>query len=74
VLDADLRAVDLAGVGRAAQLPGQLAALRESGGSERAALGDPAAGGIDDPAAAVRGVRVVDQLVAVALLGESGAS
>ena len=42
VLQREPGAVDLAGVGRAAQLPGELGALGEAGRAERVALGDAA--------------------------------
>ena len=65
VLEGDLGAVDLALVGGAAQLPGQLAALGEAGGAERVALGDQAARRVDDRAVAAVGRRLgLDQLVA----------
>ena len=71
VLEGDLGAVDLALVGVAAQLPGQLGALREAGRPERVALGDQPAGGVDDDLAAVGGRLFLDQLVALALGGEA---
>ena len=71
VLEGDLGAVDLALVGFAAQLPGQLGALGEPGRPERVALGDQPAGGVDDDLAAVGGRLFVDQLVALALGGEA---
>ena len=43
VLQGHLGALDLALVRLAAQLPGQLRALRQAGGAERVALGDQAA-------------------------------
>ena len=71
---ATFASVDLARVGRAAQLPGQLGALREPGRAERVALGDQPAGRVDDRAVAAVGRRLaVDELVAVALLGEARA-
>src|SRR3954447_22653773 len=71
VLERDLRAVDLAVVGLAAQLPRELGALREAGGPERVALGDQAARRVDDGAgAAVRRRLGIDELVAVPFLGE----
>ena len=72
MLQRDARAVDLALVGLAAQLPGQLAALGQAGGAERVALGDQAARRVDDRAvAAVGGGLRVDELVALALLGQA---
>src|SRR3954466_11556723 len=70
VLQRALGVVDLALVGLAAQLPRQLAALREAGRSERMALGDQPARRVDDPLAAVRRRLLVDELVALALLGQ----
>ena len=71
MLQRDLRALDLALVGFAAQLPGQLRALREAGRPERVALGDQPAGGVDDDLAAVGGRLFLDQLVRLALGGEA---
>src|ERR1019366_1193637 len=72
VLQGDLGALDLAGVGRAAQLPDELRALRQAGGAERVALGDQAPRGIDDgTVAAVGGGLGVDELVALALAGKT---
>ena len=72
MLERDLGAVDLAGVGVAAQLPGELGALREAGRPERVALGDQAAGRVDHRAVAAVGRRLgLDQLVALALGGEA---
>ena len=68
---ATVASVDLTLVGGAAQLPGELGALGEAGGAERVALGDQAAGGVDDPAAAVGGVVVVDELAALALAAQA---
>jgi hypothetical protein len=45
--------VGLAWAGLAAQLPRELRALREPGGTERMALGDQAARGVDDPTTAL---------------------
>src|SRR5262245_65314289 len=68
VLQSDLGAVDLALVGLAAQLPGELRALGEPGGAERMALGDQASGRVDHRALAAVGGRLgLDQLVALAL-------
>ena len=53
---ATFASVDLALVGRAAELPVELGALREAGGAERVALRDQAARRVHDPLAAV-GVR-----------------
>src|SRR5690349_6613620 len=71
VLQRGLRSLDLALVGLAAQLPGQLRALREAGGAERVALGDQPARGVDDDLAAVGGRFFLDQLVSLALGGEA---
>ena len=54
--------VDLSFVGGAAQLPGQLGALRQPRRTERMSLGDQAAGRVDHPPPAVCGVVVVDEL------------
>ena len=71
MLQGDFRVVDLARVGLAAQLPGELAALRQPRRAQRVALGDQPAGRVDDrTVAAVGGRLAVDELVAVALLGE----
>ena len=43
MLQRDLRALDLAGLGLAAQVPHQLGALREAGRAERVALREQAA-------------------------------
>src|SRR4051794_21796550 len=68
VLQRGLRALHLALVGRAAQLPGQFRALRQPGRAQRVALGDQPAGGVDDRAAAAIGGRFfLDQLVRLAL-------
>ena len=64
-------AVDLTLVGGAAQLPGELGALRQPGGAQRMALGDQAARRVDHPAAAVGGVAVVDQLGRLALTAQA---
>ena len=50
--------VDLALVGGSAQLPRQLGALRQPGGTQRVALRDQSAGRIDHPPAAVGGIAV----------------
>ena len=71
VLQADLRALDLALVGLAAQLPGELGALGQAGGAERMALGDQAAGRVHHPPAAVGRVLGIDELAALALLGQA---
>src|SRR6185295_10776424 len=71
VLQGGLRALDLALVGLAAQLPGQLRALRQPSGAERMALGDQPARGVDDDLAAVGCRFFLDQLVALALGGEA---
>src|SRR5437762_6372767 len=68
VLEGDLGAFDLAGVGLAAQLPDQLGALGEAGGAERVALGEQAAGGVGDELAAVGVVAVPDELLGLAFL------
>src|ERR1700679_1230127 len=70
VLERHLRALDLPLVGLAAQLPGQFRALRQPGRAERVALGDQAAGGVDDDLAAERRRFLLDQLVRLALGGE----
>src|SRR3954452_21956941 len=57
VLQGGLRALHLALVGRAAQLPGQFRALRQPGRAERMALGDQPAGRVDYRAAATVGGR-----------------
>ena len=66
-------AVDLAGVGLAAQLPGQLGALRQAGRTERVALRDQTAGRVDDPLAAVRGGTGLDELAALARAAQAEA-
>ena len=66
VLQADARAVDLAPVGRAAQLLRQLEALREPGRAQRMPLGQQAARRIGDESPAVGVVAVVDELLALA--------
>ena len=58
MLQRELRALDLALPGLAAQLPDQLGALRQAGGAERVALGEQAAGRVGDDAAAVGVVAV----------------
>src|SRR4051794_4585607 len=71
VLQRHPRALDLALVGFAAQLPGQFRALRQAGSAQRVALGDQPARGVDDRAAATVGGRFFgDQLVRLALGGE----
>src|SRR5882757_3712281 len=67
VLQRDRRSRYLPPLGQAAQLPVQLGALRQTGGSERVAFGDQAAGGVDHPAPAVGGFAAVDELVPFAL-------
>jgi hypothetical protein len=74
VLEGDLRALDLALVGLAAQLPVELGALREAGGAEGVALGDEAARGVDDPLAAVGDGAGVDELAALAFGARPSAS
>ena len=71
VLQADLGVLDLTLVRVAADLPGQLAALREASGAKRVTLADQSARGVDDPAAAVGGVLGLDQVVTVADLGHT---
>ena len=71
VLQGNARPVDLAGPGHAAQLPGELRALGETGRADRMALGNQAAGGVDDPLAAVGGLPGVDELSAFALRAQA---
>ena len=61
---------DLTCVGVAAQLPGELGALRQTGGTERVALGDQSTRRVHHPLAAVGRVAVVDQLAGLALAAE----
>src|SRR3954464_4175112 len=61
----------LPAVGLAARLPRGLGTLGEAGGAERVALGDQAARRVDDPAAAIRRVAVVDEPRRVALVAEA---
>ncbi|KAB8670408.1 hypothetical protein FH972_026321 [Carpinus fangiana] len=70
VLQAGVGAVDETVVSPAAQMPGELSALRDAGGAERVALGDEAAGGVDDHAAAVGDVAAADHLVGGALVAQ----
>ena len=70
MLQGDGGAVDLARVGLAAQLPGELGALGEAGGAERVALGDQAAGRVDHPLAAVGDGAGVDELAGLALVAQ----
>src|ERR1700722_11527628 len=67
VLQCGGNVVDLPLVGLAAQLPGQLGALRQTSGPQRMSLGDQSAGRIDHPATAIGDVAVVDQLGRLAL-------
>jgi hypothetical protein len=61
VLKGGVDTVDLALVGGAAQLPGQLRALGQTRRTERVPLGDEPTRRVDHPASAVGGVVVVDQ-------------
>jgi len=72
VLEPDLCAFDLSCLSIAPQLPGQLRALREAGGSERVALRDQTAGRVDHRAGTAEGRRLgIDELVPLALSGEA---
>lgn len=55
----------------AAQVPHQLRTLREAGGAEGVALGDQAARGVDEEAAAAGDVAAADQLVGLPRLAQA---
>ena len=67
VLQRESRAVDLACLGRAAQLLRQLVALRQAGGAERMTLRQQAARWVGHDLAAIGVVAVVDELLGAAL-------
>src|SRR5215217_3442169 len=72
VLEGRGGALHLAGIGVAAQLPGELAALGEAGRAEGVALGDQAARRVHHRAVAPVGGRLrLDEPVAMALLRET---
>lgn len=62
---------DLTVVGPTAQVPDKLGALGDTGRTERVALGDEAARGVDEVFAAVGDVAVADKLVSLALLTQA---
>src|SRR5688572_16161060 len=71
VLQAEPRALHLRRRRGAAQLPGQLVALRKPGGAERMALRQQAAGRIGDDPAAIAVVAIVDELGGLALAAQA---
>src|SRR5690554_1115035 len=70
MLQGDLDAVDLALIGESAKLPVKLGALGKAGRSERMALRDQSARGIDDPFPPVCDIARLDQLATFALAAE----
>jgi len=71
VLERDLRALDLTLLGRAAQVPHELGALREAGGAQRVTLGEQTTRRVRDELAAVGVVAVPDELLRLAFLAQA---